>query len=112
LVLFAEVESLFRRDEIGAYAKRDLADIIKDASSLPPSDKQTVKTALVNKISTLQDSDVAARGLASTVGGAVAGGATSAVVGNLLNRKRSRDYSSIRGQNLDSRCRNREPVPP
>jgi hypothetical protein len=80
--------------------KRDLASIIKVASSLSPPDKQTVKTALVNKIGTLKDSDVASRGLASTVGGAVAGGATSAVVGNLLNRKLSRDDSFIWAQSL------------
>lgn len=49
-------------------------------------DKQTVKTALVNKISALQGSDVAARGFAGSVGGAVAGGAASAVVGNLLSQ--------------------------
>ena len=71
--------------------KRDLPSIIKDASSLAPSDKQTVKNALMNKISTLKESDVAARGVAGSIGGsigsAVAGGATSAVVGNLLSRK-------------------------
>jgi hypothetical protein len=67
-------------------AKRDLASIIRNASTLPPDDKQTVKTALVNKISTLQGSDVSSRGLAGSIGGAVAGGATSAVVGNLLSQ--------------------------
>jgi hypothetical protein len=72
--------------ELG-HRKRDLSSIIKDASSLPPSDKQTVKNALMNKISTLKESDIAARGVAGSIGGAVAGGATSAVVGNLLSRR-------------------------
>lgn len=46
--------------------------------------------ALVAKIGTLHDSDLSARafslkGAGSGIGGAVAGGAASAVVGNLLN---------------------------
>ena len=45
----------------------------------------------------LTDSDVTSRGVAGTVGGAVAGGAASAVVGNLLNRERS-PGSFIRSQ--------------
>jgi len=69
---------------------RDLASIIKDASSLTPTDKETVKTALVNKIGTLQDSDVAARGLAGSAASTAIGGATSiatnTVVSSLLNK--------------------------
>ena len=57
----------------------------------------------MNKVSTLKDSDVAARGVASTVGGAVAGGAASAVVGNLLSRERSHDASFTWAQILTQR---------
>ena len=55
-------------------------------ATLSPEDKQTVKTALINKVSSLKDSDLAARGTAGAIGGAVAGGAASAVVGNLLTQ--------------------------
>jgi hypothetical protein len=83
--LLSQIETLFRRDEFDVQAKRDLASIIQDASALPPAEKETVKTALMNKISTLEESDGVARRL-GTVGGAVAGGATAAVVGGLLNQ--------------------------
>lgn len=67
-------------------AKRDvtaLSDILKSVPSLSPEDKQTVKTALISKISTLQN--VSERGLGSSLGGAALGGASSALIGNLLS---------------------------
>lgn len=99
--LLSQVEKLFRRDEFNAHVNRDFANIINDASSLPPSDKQTVKTVLMNKISTLDESDVAARALAGTIGSAIAGGAASAVVGNLLGRTCFYDECSIRATTTD-----------
>lgn len=76
--------------------KRDLADIIKGASSLSPPDKENVKTALMNKISTLQNSDVAARGVfGNGIGGAVAGGVASGIAGNLLHRQCAFLFSSL-----------------
>ncbi|KAF8321723.1 hypothetical protein DL93DRAFT_1453593 [Clavulina sp. PMI_390] len=57
--LLSEVEKLFRREELElAYAKRDasaIANIVATAQSLSPTDKQTVKTALINKVKTLQN---------------------------------------------------------
>lgn len=76
--LLSQIESLFRRD----FEDRDLKSTI---ASLSPQDKATVKAALVNKISTLKDSDLTARGFGSAIGGSIAGGAASAVVGNLLS---------------------------
>lgn len=67
-------------------AKRDvtaLSDILKSVPSLSPEDKQTVKTALMNKIGTLQN--VSQRGVGASLGGAALGGASSALVGNLLS---------------------------
>jgi outer membrane lipoprotein SlyB len=93
--LLSQIEGLFRRDEFDINTKRDLAGIIQDASSLPPADKETVKTALMNKISTLEEPEVAARALGA-VGSAVAGGAASAIVGNLLGRECPNEKSSIR----------------
>ncbi|KAF8304800.1 hypothetical protein DL93DRAFT_420228 [Clavulina sp. PMI_390] len=60
--LLGEIESLFRRDvaeghDEGLYAKRgtsSISNIIKQAQTLSASDKATVKTALMNKIGTLQ----------------------------------------------------------
>ncbi|KAF8291794.1 hypothetical protein DL93DRAFT_969505 [Clavulina sp. PMI_390] len=60
--LLGEIESLFRRDiadghDEELYAKRDtssISNIIKQAQTLSASDKATVKTALMNKIGTLQ----------------------------------------------------------
>ena len=73
--------------------RRDLASIITDASSLPPTDKENIKTALMNKISTLQDTDVAARGFASGAASTAVGGAASiaanSVVSTLLNKVES-----------------------
>jgi hypothetical protein len=60
-----------------------------------------VKSALINKISTLKESDVAARGIGGSIGGAVAGGAASAVVGNLLSQIES---LFRRDSLLDSTC--------
>lgn len=77
--MLSQIESLFRRD----FEERDFKSTI---ASLSPADKATVKAALVNKISTLKDSDLAARGVGSAIGGSIAGGAASAVVGNLLSQ--------------------------
>jgi hypothetical protein len=93
--LLNQVEGLFSRDESNVYVRRDLASIIQDASSLAPSDKETVKTALMNKISTLEEPEVAARALGA-VGSAVAGGAASAIVGNLLGRECPNEKPSIK----------------
>lgn len=54
-------------------ARRDLASIAKVIPSLSAADKATVKAALVSKISTLKNSDVATRGFGTAIGGAVAG---------------------------------------
>lgn len=81
-----QIESLFRRDSDENTVKRDvsaLSDILKSVPSLSPTDKQTVKTALMNKIGTLQN--VSQRGLGGSLGGAALGGASSALVGNLLS---------------------------
>lgn len=76
--LLTKIESLFRREE-----PRDFKSTI---ASLSPADQATVKAALVNKISTLKDSDLSARGIfGNGIGGAVAGGAASGAVGNLLH---------------------------
>lgn len=86
--LLNKIESLFRRDELEVLAQRDVSaikDVVQAIPSLSAEDKQTVKAALVNKINTLQDSEIAARGLGATLGGAVASGTASAVVGNLLS---------------------------
>lgn len=48
-------------------------DFKSTIASLSPQDQATVKAALVNKISTLKDSDLAARGAGAAIGGAVAG---------------------------------------
>lgn len=69
---------------------RDISDIAAAIPSLSPEEKAQVKAALIAKVSTLKDSDLSARafslkGAGSGIGGAVAGGAASAVVGNLLN---------------------------
>lgn len=87
--LLTKLEGLFgfKRDEFNEFTERDIKDTI---ASLSPEDQKTVHDALVAKIGTLHDSDLSARafslkGAGSGIGGAVAGGAASAVVGNLLN---------------------------
>lgn len=73
-------ESLSERD-ISA-----LSGILSAVPSLSAEDKQTVKTALLNKIGTLQN--VSQRGLGASLGSAALGGASSALVGNLLGEVR------------------------
>jgi hypothetical protein len=105
--LLNQIEGLFSRDDSDVYVKRDLASIIQDASSLPPSDKETVKTALMNKIRTLDEPEVATRALGA-VGSAVAGGAAAAAVGTLLGREYS--CSSRPPEAFyDPPCRNQQP---
>ena len=105
--LLNQIEGLFSRDDSDVYVKRDLASIIQDASSLPPSDKETVKTALMNKIRTLEEPEVATRALGA-VGSAVAGGAAAAAVGTLLGREYS--CSSRPSEAFyDPPCRNQQP---
>lgn len=78
------------------FAKRDMKATL---AQLSPSDRATVHDALVAKIKTLPPS-VVARGLfGSGIGGAVAGGAASAVVGNLLGEIEKlfrRDFEFVR----------------
>lgn len=92
-----KIESLFSRDfdEDGDFAKRDvsaLSDILNAVPSLSSTDKQTVKTALMNKISTLQApaSGNSRRGFVSSGLTSAAGGLTSVasntVVGDLLSK--------------------------
>lgn len=95
--LLNKIESLFRRDfdDDGDYAKRDvsaLSDILSAVPSLSPADKQTVKTALMNKIGTLQApaSRNVRRGLVSSGVTSAAGGLTNVAsktaVGDLLSK--------------------------
>ncbi|KAF8309188.1 hypothetical protein DL93DRAFT_2085945 [Clavulina sp. PMI_390] len=83
--LLGEIESLFRRgvadvhDE-GLYVKRDassITSIIKQAQTLSASDKATVKTALMNKIGTLQGK----RQVTSTSTGGTGTGTGSSIFG-------------------------------
>ncbi|KAF8316745.1 hypothetical protein DL93DRAFT_2077473 [Clavulina sp. PMI_390] len=91
--LLTKIESLFRRD-FDERSTGALTNIIKQAQTLSTSDKATVKTALMNKIGTLQgkrdDSELEARaplsatGLGGSLLSSAAGGAASGLVGNLL----------------------------
>lgn len=72
-------------DSNAPLSQRDisaLSGILNSVPSLSPEDKQTVKTALMNKLGTLQN--VSQRGVGASLGGAALGGASSALVGNLL----------------------------
>lgn len=106
-----QIEGLFSRDSKEDMAKRDvsaLSDIIKTAPSLSADDKQTIKTALMNKIGTLQN--VSQRGFAADIGGAAVGGASGALIGNLLSEVRS--ITSCSTSDLaEQLCADRETLP-
>ncbi|KAF8283392.1 hypothetical protein DL93DRAFT_1387371 [Clavulina sp. PMI_390] len=85
--LLSKIENLFRRD-VGGRSAGTLTSIVKQAQTLSAADKATVKTALVNKISTLQApskrlsvGDAAGKAL----GGLASEGAKTAVGGLLTD---------------------------
>ncbi|KAF8316153.1 hypothetical protein DL93DRAFT_2078424 [Clavulina sp. PMI_390] len=94
--LLGEIENLFRRgvtdvhDE-DLYVKRDvgsISTIIKQAQTLSASDKATVKTALMNKIGTLQTPSKRLSGsgaVGTALGGLASVGANSVVSGLLTS---------------------------
>ncbi|KAF8312200.1 hypothetical protein DL93DRAFT_2082300, partial [Clavulina sp. PMI_390] len=97
--LLSLIEGLFRRDladvhDEVAYVKRDvnsISTIIKQAQTLSASDKAAVKTALMNKIGSLQSPSkrLSASGAAGTALGGLASVGAKSLVGGLLEKLES-----------------------
>ncbi|KAF8311374.1 hypothetical protein DL93DRAFT_1480253 [Clavulina sp. PMI_390] len=93
--LLNKIEGFFKRDfenGLSQHSARDLAAIIKQAQTLPPADKAKVKTALINKMGTLNGKQNATRGLGGSILSSAAGGAASGLVGNILSEVRATSY--------------------
>ncbi|KAF8312198.1 hypothetical protein DL93DRAFT_1324781 [Clavulina sp. PMI_390] len=97
--LLGLIEGLFRRDladvhDEAAYVKRDvnsISTIIQQAQTLSASDKAAVKTALMNKIGSLQTPSkrLSASGAAGTALGGLASVGANSLVSGLLEKLES-----------------------
>ncbi|KAF8298237.1 hypothetical protein DL93DRAFT_2234017, partial [Clavulina sp. PMI_390] len=85
--LLSKIESFFRRD-FDERSTGALTNIVKQAQTLSPADKATVKTALMNKIGTLQTPSKRLSGsgaVGTALGGLASVGAKTAVGGLLTD---------------------------